>query len=117
MLALGRYAEAKQEFAAEPQLQFHFSGLAIAEFKLGNQAAAKQAFSDLVSKVGEAATYQQAEVLAQWGNADEAMRTLQRAREVGDSGLIYAATDPLLDPLRKNPDFVRFVRSLNVQLA
>jgi TolB-like protein/Tfp pilus assembly protein PilF len=117
MLALRRYGEARQEFAAEPQAQFHLSGLAIAEFKLGNQAAAQQAFSALVSQVGDSAVYQQAEVLAQWGRADEALKALVRAHQVGDSGLIYAATDPLLDPLRRNAGFVSFLRSLNLQLT
>lgn len=114
LLGLGRYAEAKREFAAEPEAQFHFSGLAIAEFKLGNRAAAQQAFSDLVSKVGDSAVYQQAEVLAQWGKPDYALRALQRAHEVGDSGLIYAATDPLLDPIRKDRRFAPLMRSLNL---
>lgn len=114
MLALHRYAEAKQEFLAEPEAQFHFSGLAIAEFKLGNEAAAKQAFSTLVAKVGDSAVYQQAEVLAQWGLADDAFKALLRAHDVGDSGLIYAATDPLLDPLRRDARFLSLMRSLHL---
>ncbi len=114
-LALGQNAEAKQEFAAEPEAQFHFSGLAIAEFKLGNQLAAQQAFSALVSQVGDSAVYQQAEVLAQWGRTDDALKALMRAHQVGDAGLIYAATDPLLDPLRKDARFASLLRSLNLR--
>lgn len=114
LAGLGRYADAKREFAAEPEAQFHFTGLAIAEFKLGNRAAAEQAFSSLVSQVGDSAVYQQAEVLAQWGRSDEALKALQRAHEVGDSGLIYAATDPMLDPIRKDPRFLSLMRSLNL---
>lgn len=114
MLALAKYAEAKQEFVAEPEAQFHFSGLAIAEFKLGNQAAAQQAFSALVSQVGDSALYQQAEVMAQWGRTDDALKSLLRAHEVGDSGLIYLATDPLLDPIRKDARFMSLMRALNL---
>ena len=114
MLELHQFAQAKQEFLAEPEAQFHFSGLAIAEFKLGNPAAAKQAFSDLVSKVGDSAVYQQAEVLAQWGRTDDAFKALLRARDVGDSGLIYAATDPLLDPLRGDARFIGLMRLLRL---
>lgn len=117
MIALGRYAEAKREFAEEPEAQFHLSGLAIAQFKLGDRASAQQAFSALVSQVGDSALYQQAEVLAQWGRGNDAMKALLRAREVGDSGLIYAATDPLLDPLRRSPAFARFLRSLSLSSA
>jgi hypothetical protein len=51
-------------------------------------------------------------VLAQWGRADEALQKLARAREVGDSGLTYAATDVMLDPLRRDRRFTHFVNVL-----
>ena len=43
--------------------------------------------------------YQQAEVMAQWGKADEAMA--QAAAGAGNRrfGLSMIATDPLLDPI------------------
>jgi len=56
--------------------------------------------------------YQQAQVLAQWGEPDTALERLQRARQVGDSGLIYARNDPLLDPLRGRPEFSRLLQGL-----
>ena len=40
------------------------------------------------------------------------MALLQRARELGDSGLIYAQTDPLLDPLRSLPAFQQLLQQL-----
>ena len=57
--------------------------------------------------------YQQAEVLAQWGRIDEALARLEQARQVGDLGLVYLATDPLLDPLRKQPKFTLLLKQLN----
>lgn len=114
LLGLGRVEEARKEFAAEPEEQFRTTGLAIAEHRLGNDAAAKRAFAELVSKVGDSALYQQAQVLAQWGRTDDALASLARARAVGDSGLTYAATDQLLDPIRKDPRFVRFVNDLRL---
>jgi TolB-like protein/Tfp pilus assembly protein PilF len=117
LLGLGRTADALKEFEAEPGPQFGLSGKAIAQRRLGNEAAAKQAFDRLVSDVGDSASYQQAEVLAQWGRADEALARLERARAVGDSGLTYAATDPMLDPLRSNPRFKRFLNTLNEPLT
>jgi len=113
LLGLGRTADALKEFEAEPGPQFGLSGKAIAQRRLGNQAAAQQAFDRLVSDVGDSASYQQAEVLAQWGRADDALARLERARAVGDSGLTYVATDPMLDPLRSNPRFKRFISTLN----
>ena len=114
LLGLGRTADAIKEFEAEPDPEFRLTGLAIAQDRLGNRAAAEKAFADLQSQVGDAALYQQAEVLAQWGRADESLQKLQRAREVGDSGLIYAATDVLLDPLRKDVRFQAFLNNLKV---
>ena len=114
LLGLGRPADALKEFEAETEAQFHFSGLAITQHRLGNQASAEKAFEQLVREVGDSALYQQAEVLAQWGRGPEALATLQRAKQVGDSGLTYAATDPFLDPLRRDPNFVRFINALSV---
>jgi TolB-like protein/Tfp pilus assembly protein PilF len=114
LLSLGRTADALKEFEAEPEAQFRLSGLAIARQRAGDRVGAEQALSELVSKVGDSALYQQAEVLAQWGRNDEAMLRLQRARQVGDSGLTYAATDPFLDPLRRDPKFALFLKYLNV---
>ena len=114
LLGLGRAPEALKQFEAEPGPQFRLSGLAIVQHRLGNQAAAEEAFKQLVQQVGDSALYQQAEVLAQWGRVPDAIELLQRARQVGDSGLTYAATDPMLDPLRRDPRFTRFISELNV---
>lgn len=110
LLGLGRTADALKEFEAEPEAQFRLTGLAIARGRMGNRVGAEKAFADLQSEVGDAAVYQQAEVLAQWGRADEAFAKLARAREVGDSGLTYAATDVMLDPLRRDQRFARLIK-------
>lgn len=112
LLGLGRVADALKHFEAEPEAQFRLTGLAIAERRLGNHAAAEKAFADLKSQVGDAALYQQAEVLAQWGQVDQSLHTLAHARDVGDSGLTYAATDMMLDPLRQDARFQRFLSGL-----
>jgi Flp pilus assembly protein TadD len=114
MLGLGRARDARKEFAVEPAPEFSLTGMAIVERKLGNPAAADKALADLVRQMGDSALYQQAEVLAQWGRNGDALQTLARARQVGDSGLIYVATDPLLDPLRSDPRFAAFVKSLHL---
>ena len=113
LLGLGRTADAIKEFEAEPEAQFRLTGLAIAENRIGNRAAAAKAFADLEAKVGDAAVYQQAEVLAQWGRKEESLQKLARALEVGDSGLTYALTDVMLDPIRREPRFTRIINTLN----
>ena len=114
LLMLGRPEEAKTAYTAEPQSMQRLPGLAIVERKLGNEAAAKAAFDQLVAELGDSALYQQAQVLAQWGDLAGALKLLQRAREVGDSGLLIALADPLLDPLRKEPAFLNLLESLHL---
>ncbi|MEQ7873282.1 TIR domain-containing protein [Sphingomonas sp. ASV193] len=110
LLGLGRAGEAMKAFAAEPQPMFRLSGLAIAQARSGDKAAATRSFEQLVAQSGDAAAYQQAEVLTALGRPDEAIAALARARAVGDTGLHFLATDPLLDPLRGDPRFVAFAR-------
>ena len=112
---LGRLQEAKAEFLAEPTEFFRLTGLAIVEEKLGNRAAAERAYAGLVKAMGEGALYQEAEILAQWGRLDEAVAKLHAARRTGDSGLTYLATDPLLDPVRRQPEFINLSNELNLK--
>jgi len=112
LMELGKVADARAAYQQEPSAMFRLRGLAILEHRAGNKAAAEAAFTSLVSEVGDAAMYQQAEVMAQWGRTDEALAKLERARAIGDSGLSLAATDPLLDPIARDPRFVMFVRDI-----
>ena len=112
LMEMRKLDEARNAYRAEPSAMFRLRGLAVLEHRAGNQAAAQKAFDQLVREVGDAAMYQQAEVMAQWGRTDDALAKLQRAREIGDSGLILTVTDPLLDPIAKDARFQRFVSSL-----
>jgi TolB-like protein/Flp pilus assembly protein TadD len=112
LLQLGRLDEARSEFDAEPQSMFRLAGLAIVDRRLGKAAEAQRSLGSLVAEYGDAALYQQAEVLAQWGEKDQALGALERARAVRDSGLIYLATDPLLDPIRREPRFTNILKTL-----
>ena len=111
---LGRLKEARAEFAAEPTEFFRLTGLAIVEQKLGNRAAADKAYADLVQSMGDGALYQHAQILAQWGKPDEAVAKLWKARRLGDSGLTYLATDPLLDPVQRHPEFIKLLKDLGL---
>jgi tetratricopeptide (TPR) repeat protein len=112
LLMLGRLEEARSAYAAEPVEDFRLAGQAIVEHRLGNAEAARVAMATLVAEHGDRVLYQQAQVLAQWGDADAAIGKLERALEVGDSGLIYARNDPLLDPLRNSPEFANLLADL-----
>ena len=112
LLQTGRPAQAQQEFAREPQTMSRLAGLAVAQHKLKLAAEANKTWQKLLADLGDSALYQQAQVQSQWGNKDAAMALLHRARKLGDSGLIYAQTDPLLDPLRSLPAFQQLLQQL-----
>ena len=114
LLQLGMIQAARAEFLAEPNPPFSLPGVAIVEHRLGNHAAAKAALARMVNELGDSCLYQQAQVLAQWGDVAGAMATLERAKAVGDSGLIYLATDPMLDPLRREPEFANLAKTLAI---
>jgi tetratricopeptide (TPR) repeat protein len=112
LFMLGRYGEALAEYKLEPSGDFGLTGVAIAERKRGNAKSARAAFDALVASEGDRVLYQQAQVLAQWGETDAALERLLRARQVGDSGLIYARNDPMLDPLRGRAEFKELLQGL-----
>jgi TolB-like protein len=109
---LGELDAARSEYLAEPVEDFRLAGLAILERRRGDVKAAEEALARLVADHGDRVLYQQAQVLAQWGRHSEAIATLERARALGDSGLIYARNDPFLDPLRGDPRFKDLLNQL-----
>jgi hypothetical protein len=61
--------------------------------------------AEMIAEFGDNSLYQQAQVLAQWGEYDSAVTALERAYQKGDSGLVLSRNDPLLDPVRRDPRF------------
>ncbi len=100
LLNMGDLAQARNEYLDEPVPDFKLAGLAILEHRSGNASQAQSAMKRLVDERGDTVLYQQAQVLAQFGDLENAVTRLLKAREAGDSGLIYARNDPFLDPLR-----------------
>jgi len=117
LLMLGRLAEARTEYLAEPAADFRLAGLAIVEHRLGKTVEAQAAMAQLLAERGEQALYQQGQVYAQWTEHDTAIERLEQARVVGDSGLIYARNDPFLDPLRGDPRLARILQSIGFDQA
>lgn len=111
-LMMGEFEAAKAEYVLENNELLRLTGLAIVEHKLGKGEAARRAMADLVKAFGDASSYQQAQILAQWGAAEQALAKLRFAREIGDIGLTQAQTDPLLDPLRARLDFSELLNAL-----
>jgi TolB-like protein len=112
LLMQGRLGEALAEYEAEPSADVRQAGLAIVLRRLGREADAEAALSQLVAGFGDSAHYQQAQVLADWGQGGPAVDQLEKALALGDSGLIYLRNDPLLDPLRDDPRFQDLLKRL-----
>ncbi len=53
-------------------------------------------------------------VNAQLGDPDESFRWLETARRIKDPGVMAIRTDPLVDPLRKDPRFGRLMHELGL---
>ncbi len=112
LMELGKPADARKAIERESSAMFRLTALAILESRQKNQAAAERANDELVRQLGDAAVYQQAEVMAQFGRTDAAIALLERARRVGDAGLMGIASDPLLDPIAKDPRYTAMIRDL-----
>ena len=78
----------------------------------GDRATAQKALDSLIVEHGDNGLYQQAQVYAQFGDKQKAIAALLAAREAGDSGLIQLYNDPLLDPVRKEPEFSRLLKDI-----
>jgi TolB-like protein/predicted negative regulator of RcsB-dependent stress response len=109
LLNLGRIEEARAAYAAEPTSDFRLAGLALIAQRANDLAAARSTLGELIAAEGDRVRYQQAQVLAQLGDLPGALDALERARTLGDSGLIYARNDPFLDPLRAEPRMQRLL--------
>jgi len=112
LMQQGKLNEARTALTAEKSAMFRLTGLAVLEHRAGDRQAAQRAFDSLMHEVGDAALYQQAEVMAQWGRPDDAIALLYKARRIGDSGLTMVISDPMLDPIVRDPRYRAFVREL-----
>lgn len=112
LIALGKPSEALAAAAKEKSAMVRTPCIAIAQHMLGDDEAAKAAMTELKDSYGDAGLYQQAQILSGWGETDAALATLQKALDLGDSGLTYAFIDPTLNPLRERPEFQHLLNTL-----
>jgi TolB-like protein/tetratricopeptide (TPR) repeat protein len=80
--------------------------------RLGRHADAAAVVAKIMQAGGDAAAYQYAEICAQWSDRKAALDWLEKAMRLRDPGLVYTKTDPLLDPLRKEPRFQAVMQEL-----
>ena len=102
--AVGDLERARASCESKPDHWESQQCLAVTYDKLGRHADAAAALAKLKTRIGEA-LYQYATIYAQWGNRAEALEWLDTAMRFRDPGLEHLKTDPLMDPLRKEPRF------------
>ena len=105
LLLQGKLTQAKLEYGREPLKWARQTGEAIVLYHLGDKVGAQAAVAALTKENGETVSYQQAEVLAQWGDVQGAFAALDRAIRSGDAGTANPKMDPLMEPIRRDPRF------------
>ena len=86
--------------------------LAVSYEKLGRHVDAERVLAKMKAEDGDDAAYQYAAIYAQWGNGGKALEWLETAMRLRDPGLVQLKTDPLMDPLHKEPRFLAVMREL-----
>jgi adenylate cyclase len=114
LMADGRLQEALAYMEAEPVRYARFAGLAILQHKLGNQAAAEAARQELWDAYGEAASYQQAEIYAGWGQDDKAVEWLERGYQVRDPGMPQMRIDTSFASIKQHPGYIALLQKMNL---
>jgi len=109
---LGALQSARASCEAKPDYWPSQQCLAVIYDKLGRHSDAAAELSKLRAALGDDAAYQCATVYTQWGNRGQALDWLETALRLRDPGLVQLKTDPLLDPLRKEPRFRAVMREL-----
>ncbi|MBI1402234.1 MAG: TIR domain-containing protein [Porphyrobacter sp.] len=96
---------------AEPGEAYGLTAFAIAAHRQGDAQGSEAALEKLATTYDDS-FYQQAEVLAQRGEAERALDLLDKAYAKRDPGLLWVPNDPLLDPLRGEPRFGQLLSAL-----
>lgn len=109
---LGDFQNARQSCEWKSYDLYLRQCLALVDKKLGRQADADARLTEIRAQ-GDDAAYEYAELYAQWGDRANALKWLDTAVRSRDSGLIELKTDPLMDPLRREPRFQAVMREMN----
>lgn len=112
LLMQNKNQEALKAFELETHKWSKLAGVAIAQNRLGNSAAAKVAMAGLTGDTDTVSLYQQGQVYGQWGDVENGVLALEQALQQRDAGLTTARVDPMLDPLRQQPRFIDLLKSM-----
>ena len=111
-LLLGNAERARESCAVKPEHWLNQSCLALANDRLGRHADAETALARLKALMGDGAAYEYATIYAQRGDTGKALNWLETALRLRDPFLVLLKTDPLMDPMRREPRFQAVMREL-----
>jgi TolB-like protein/Tfp pilus assembly protein PilF len=114
LMLTGDLAGAGREYALEPLDWLRLTGQAILRRRMGDAPGAEAALKALMGDDAGVTLYQQAQVYAQWGQTDRALTALEVAYKGRDSGIVLMKADPMVDPLRREPRFIRLLGQLGL---
>jgi serine/threonine-protein kinase len=112
-LLQGRAAEAMPYFRKAGS-GYGGAGRAMAEFTLGNTAAAQRELDAEIAGYSQGAAFQIAEIYAWRGEKDKAFEWLERAYAQNDGGLSFIKVDPLMKSLHGDPRYAAFLRKMGL---
>ena len=110
--ALGDLQSARSSCETKPDFALSQLCLAMTYERLGRHADARAMLAKAQAENGEALAYSYVWVYAQWGSVGKALDWLETAYRVRDSDLAQLKTDPLVDPLRREPRYQAIERAL-----
>jgi TolB-like protein/tetratricopeptide (TPR) repeat protein len=99
-LSQGQYEAARADCETPPIDWANRTCLAITYEKLHRAAEARAALQALTAATGETASYQYAQIHAQWGDLPKSLDWLDTGYRIHDPGMQNLKTDPLMDPVR-----------------
>lgn len=117
LFQLGRLADARAAYEAEPSAIFKLTGLAMTDWKMGRTTQALASLEALRAEYGNSALFQQGQILAQFGEPDAALDALERGYELGDSGLAQLRSDSFLVPLHQLSRFQALLSRIGFDLV
>ena len=109
---LGDLESARTSCETERDDSYSPQCLAVVYDKRSQHADAEGELAKIKARLGDAGAYQYAAIYAQWGDRTKALEWLDTVMRLRDPGLESMKTDPLLDPLRKEPRFQAVMREL-----
>ena len=114
-LMQGRNEEAVALAEAESHDVFRNVALAMIRHAQGRAAESEAALQTLIDGFGWTAAYQVAEVHAYRGDVEKAFEWLERAFAQRDPGVMFTATDRLLQPLHTDPRWQPFLQRMGLE--